>query len=321
MMVTSSISTNLSKVTYNGDEINPKEDRPNLYLGIGLWSAVKKLSKALPIDVMQMLISATLMRQKIIEAYPEKSPSIVILIADSMAVREAERENAEPEKVRDVVEIYKKTLEPLLELLKIKNCTEVILSSDLERENKYQNSVELVKESENIKRIDEDHYNYALSQTAITHYMNRHKLVGVKVGWIRKDSLKHLSENNYQRLESWDELKFDKLYNNVIPDSGIQYLYAKAGLKVVKNNAREACPYTAYAEEGRYIAPTTILTLPKSISIHWKDVDKACLCLIEKKLAKEDLLPKNCLVKNNDRLTARNMLNYWLSLQKQEQKL
>ncbi len=127
--ITETLNQSLSLLTYNGNSIiTPKDNQLNIYMGIGLWSVRDGLSEGLPIDVMQMLLSATIMRSKIMEANSGNSSKVIVLIADSMAVREG----AKKEKVSQLVQIYKKSLEPLLDLLNIKECSKIILSSDLE---------------------------------------------------------------------------------------------------------------------------------------------------------------------------------------------
>ena len=67
------LSKDLSLLTYNGNQIEiPKDNQLNIYMGIGLWSVRDRLSEGLPIDVMQMLLSASIMRSEIREANPEQ---------------------------------------------------------------------------------------------------------------------------------------------------------------------------------------------------------------------------------------------------------
>src|ERR1700733_12668748 len=87
--ISETLTQGLSLLTYNGDNIiTPKDNQLNIFMGIGLWSVRDGLSEGLPIDVMQMLLSATMMRSQILEANRGKSSKIIVLIADSMAVRE-----------------------------------------------------------------------------------------------------------------------------------------------------------------------------------------------------------------------------------------
>lgn len=114
--ISETLSKWLSLLTYNGNSIITPKDNLNIYMGIGLWSVRDGLSESLPIDVMQMLLSATVMRSQIMEANHGKSSKVILLIADSMAIREG----AEKEKVSQLVRIYKKKSRALTRLTKHK---------------------------------------------------------------------------------------------------------------------------------------------------------------------------------------------------------
>lgn len=156
---------------------------------------------------------------------------------------------------------------------------------------------------------DRDHHAYARTQTAITSYMHKHRGVGIKVGWALKK----------QCPESWDELKFDRLCSSACPEIGMQYLYAKAGLKHLEDsNLKEGCPYTAFPQDRRYIVQLaqhkpleSICPLSKGEAARWKGIAEVCSRLIEAGLASQDLLPKNCINKNNAVKTVYKMLNHW----------
>lgn len=319
------LSQSLSQLTYNADKIKtPKDNQLNIYMGIGLWSVKDGLSEGLPIDVMQMLLSATVLRSEIKEANPKEFPTIIILIADSMAVGEG----AEREKVFELVELYKKSLKPFLKLLNIRDCTEIVLSSDLEKIRKYQVTRETIESSpvlQQIKAEDPLHYAYISTQTAITRYMQLHKEVGVKVGWISAASSKELNNTlEPKHLKNWDELKFDRWCEMAYPDS-MQYLYTKAGLKQSQDkrhvNVSEGCPYTAYAKDQRYIIQTeeerslsSICPLQKRVRSHWSGVAEICKSLRQLNIVPNRLIPKGCIQKTNDVLTVTRLLNHWLNL-------
>lgn len=152
------LSQGLSLLTYNGDNvIIPKDNQLNIFMGIGLWSVKDGLSEGLPIDVMRMLLSATIMRSQIMEVNLGKSSKVILLIADSMAVREG----ADQEKVSELLKIYKRSLEPLLDLINIKESSEIILSSQLESCSQYQEVLESIESTRIIKQLkveDETHY-------------------------------------------------------------------------------------------------------------------------------------------------------------------
>ncbi len=323
MCINDRLSQCLSLLTYNENYIKtPKDDQINIFLGIGLWSVKDGLSEGLPVDVMQMLLSATLMRLKIKEANPEKSSGVVILIADSMAIREG----AGSEKVAQIVQIYKRSLEPLLELLKIREWSEIILSSDLEKCMEFQKALESVEKSklaEQIKIEDEVHYAYISTQTAITHYMEKYRKVGIKVGWICAESSKQLNGSvSPKDLKQWDELKFDRWCYAICQNSATQYLYAKAGLKqsghIRSISVIEGCPYTAYTKDQRYVVHLqgkreikTICPLQKRVSTHWKGIAEVCLSLMQANLVSSALLPVGCIKKSNLKATVYDMLNHW----------
>ena len=319
------LSDGLSLLTYNSHTIKPPEDdKLNIFMGIGLWSVRDGLSEGLPIDVMQMLLSMSMMRSKILEKNPEKSSKIIVLIADSMAAREG----ADEEEVSRLVEIYKRSLKPLLDLLNITKYSEVILSSQLEKCIKYQEALESIEDSEIIKQLkaeDPKHYAYVRTQTAITRYMNQYGDVGIKAGWICAESTRQLMGGvSAKSLTKWDELKFDRWCEEICPESTMQYLYAKAGLRQPGNgnhtNVSEGCPYTAYTKDRRYtVEPRldnqrdikTICPLSKTVSTRWRGVAEVCESLMQENLVSSSLLPKDCVRKNNVIATVYYMLNHW----------
>lgn len=317
------LSQGLSILTYNGNNIAPLQDHQlNIFMGIGLWSVRDGLSKGLPVDVMQMLLSAALMRSQIMGANQGRSSKVIILIADSMAIREG----AEQEKVSLLVRIYKKSLETLLDLLSIKESSEIILSSELESSNPYKEVLKSVKNSQIVRQLkeeDETHYAYIRTQVAITRYMSIHGQAGIKVGWIFAESSKQLQGRaTAQSLKPWDELKFDRWCVEICPDSTMQYLYTKAGLKQSGNDKKisvsEGCPYTAYPRDQRYIVRTqdkkdikTICPIQKRTASHWKDIAELCSNLIKAHLVHRELLSENCIKNSNVIGTVYNMLNHW----------
>lgn len=321
--ISETLSQCLSLLTYNGNSIViPRDNHLNIFMGIGLWSVRDGLSEGLPIDVMQMLLSAAIMRSQIIEANRGQSSKIIILIADSMAIREG----AEKEKTSQIIQVYKKSLEPLLDLLNIKESSEIILSSELERSRPYGEVLESVENSPIVKQLKEEdktHYAYIRTQTAITRYMNTYGHAGIKVGWICAESSKQLQGRaTAQSLKQWDELKFDKWCEEMCEGSTMQYLYAKAGLKQsgpdTNVSVSEGCPYTAYPRDRRYVVHPqgkveikTICPIQKKVATHWKGVAEVCSYLMQARLVHSALLPEDCIKKSNAIATVYNMLNHW----------
>jgi hypothetical protein len=315
------LSQNLSLLTYGNSIVMPK-DNPNIFMGIGLWSVKNGLSEGLPIDVMHMLLSATVMRAKIMEENPGKSSKVILLIADSMAIREG----ADKNKVSQLVQIYKKSLEPLLDLLKIKDSYEIILSSDLENRIQYKKTLESIKNSPIVKQLKIDdpiHYKYIRTQTTITHYMNQYENVGIKLGWLCAESSQQLKgQVSAQSLKHWDELKFDRWYQEICKNSTLECLYTKPGLKQPSQGKQvsviEGCPYTAYPQDKYYTIQTqqekdikTICPLQKRVCTQWIDVALVCSNLMQKGLVKSNLLPADCIKERNQVATVYNMLKYW----------
>lgn len=323
LSINETLSQGLSLLTYNGDTIvTPRDNHLNIFMGIGLWSVNHGLSKGLPIDVMQMLLSAAIMRSQIMEVNLGQSSKIIILIADSMAIREG----AEKEKTSQIIQIYKKSLEPLLDLLNIKESSEIILSSELESSVSYGEVLLSVEDSPIVKRLqreDETHYAYVRTQTAITRYMNTCGDAGIKVGWICAESIEELTgKKTAQALKKWDELKFDRWCEEICEDSNMQYLYAKAGWKQsgpdTTINLREGCPYTAYPGDRCYVVHPQgknhikeICPIPPRLATHWQPIAEVCSNLMQARLVDCALLPEKCIKKNNAKATAYNMLNHW----------
>lgn len=112
--ISSLLSRSLTLSTFNGDKLDiEKIIKPNIYMGIGMWSFIKNdLSLALPVDVMQMLMPATILRTLISER-THKNSELIILIADSMAVAEG----ASHTEVNRLTKQYIASLKEMLVLL------------------------------------------------------------------------------------------------------------------------------------------------------------------------------------------------------------
>lgn len=331
------LSQCLSKLTYNGEEIQlstmpvcryhgeeielPEQSRSNLYMGIGLWSG-KSLTTGLPVDIMHMLLSAATMRLLIKQANPDMPSKVILLIADSMAVREGAR----AEEVATLVQIYKKSLQPLLDLLKLGEDAKFLLSSDLEKSNNYQQILASVEKSQtmlNLKRRDSSRYAYTCAQTAITRYMNVHKKVGIKVGWKYTPPKIGMDEAEFDRLyeETWKEIRQAESLVAAPEQSTLQYLYTRAGMKqLARQGIIEGCPYTACAGEQRYIIQTkeevdikTISKVQTKVAKQWEKVIKACTGLITTHLVSPSLLPQSDINDNHLSGTVYRMLNRWVN--------
>jgi hypothetical protein len=249
-----------------------------------------------------------------------KSSKIIVLIADSMAIKEG----ADKMKVKQMTSIYQQCLEPLLTLLNIKECTQIILSSQLEEDSHYQETLKEVSKTKALQEHTEDreHYDYICTQSVITHAMSLYQDVGIKVGWINKVSAKELKHPRLDRLIGWDELKFDTICK--ASGCAMQYLYAKAGLKMIVTSSKnigikEGCPYTAYADHHRYVmkheaSKSVVIAKPLSaIARHWIPVVQACLKLKTIDALNTAILPKAMHATNNI-VAVQQCLSYWTNL-------
>ncbi|MCE2993826.1 MAG: hypothetical protein LW826_06500 [Candidatus Jidaibacter sp.] len=319
------MSQQLSKATYNGQDIQPNLNRPNICMGIGMWSAKDKLSIGLPVDVMQMLLAATILSGQIAETHPGTRPKLIILIADGMAIREG----ADPAEVKDLVAKYQKCLESLLNLLKMQESSQLLLASQVEGLTEYQTVLDDTKQNSNMQALISDiqHYNYILTQTALISYLEEHEKVGVKVGWLCEGSAKELEHGmTAAALKNWDELKFDRLRSQICCSSTMQYLYTKAGLKQTGNGKNisisEGCPYTAYPNDNRYIMQNSgsnnciVKNISKKIAQHWSRVAEVCSVLSYREidLLPANIIPPDAIKKNNNVATVTNILNYWVNV-------
>lgn len=321
MTLNNILSQGLDVITYNSNKIKIPKDKPHIYMGIGLYSKRDGLSEALPIDVMQMLLPAKMMSLQIKEANLGKPSRVIILIADSMAIREG----AKQEQVSKLTEIYKKSLMCLLDLLDMTDDSEIVLSSELEKCTEYQKTFKSIENSEPVRLLkikDPAHCAYIISQTANTICMNEYRNVGIKVGWIRAESNKQLNSCvSPESLKSWDELSFDLRCGAIRPDLKIQYLYTRAGLNQSRRgkytNVSEGCPYTAYHGARYVVRPgdkgniITTYRLQKRVSKPWRRLAEVCWSLMQENVVSNTLLPKDCIQKNHAIATVYNMLNHW----------
>lgn len=326
------LTESLSQLTYNHRDIKPSSiKKPNIYLGIGLWSLQDKLSTGLPIDVMQMLMSGTLLRSLIIEENPNLEPKLIILIADSMAIAEG----ATPEAVQLITERYIKSLNELLTLLNSVKCSEIVLSSALTASKEYQSTLELIENSskvQELKQNDPSHSRYITTQTAITHHLHTNKAVGVKIGWITEASDKQRRIGTAPT--TWDELRFDQLCAQICSDSTIQCLYTRAGLKQTKNGKQtsviEGCPYTAYPLDNRYVIQLEktvdikdISPVTKRVAQQWPWISSdlcAALSSPEVGVLNTNILPQGYKKNlNNNIANIYTVLNYWVNRALQNQ--
>ncbi len=259
-------------LVWNGDEITmPEEGSRNCYMGLGMWSRTSGLSVGLPIDVIHMLVLA-----KVATRWMGDKSKLYILIADGMAISEG----ADPEEVRKITEIYKRSLQPYIDMLFLK--AKIVCFSDIET---------LIGISES----------YTARQTAVTKFMKMRKGVGVKIGW--KTTLP-FSEH------CWDERRFDK-----ITGRDLQYLYSKAGLKICGDSMSQVPPYSGGGGEGRdIIGSSAELVINRGRINHWVETVKACSDLIKEGEVGLRMLPVGIDLNRNRICGVKLALNHWIAI-------
>ena len=278
-------------------------DHTNLFIGIGMCSYKNGLSVGLPVDIMQMLIPAAVIRHQL-------SSRIKIIIADSMVPDYLK------EGVEKVTQLYQDSLKPLLQWLKIDEYCDITLMSELEKNGNYQK--ELEKLSEQSETIDADHYKYVRQQTAIISYMHHHEKAGIKIGWIHeKTDLK--SGAVASSIIRWNEHKFDKFVKELLPQLPMRYIYTRAGIANQTPEGKldlvEHAPYASYprmrcrlinvgGESGK------VTLAEKRESKQWSKIREICQRLIQAGVVAPDLLPQG-MEGNNEKLLVGKMLRHW----------
>ncbi|MCZ6902121.1 MAG: hypothetical protein O7C58_08395 [Rickettsia endosymbiont of Ixodes persulcatus] len=114
----------------------------------------------------------------------------------------------------------------------------------MEDNKDYENICESIKSTEKAQWLtnnDPGHLKYIISRTAIINYLHIHKNVGVKIGWIYKESKNQLKGlTKPEVLNKWDELKFGRYYEDICPNENLKFLYCSAGIeKLNKGNIQE----------------------------------------------------------------------------------
>jgi len=162
-------------------------------MGIGIWSNENGLSEGLPLDVIQMLATERILKAQMDELKPSKPFKCLLLIADSMAIREGAAIYHVTQRIND----YLKKLHVLLNKLDLKDSTAVVLSSEIEGSEEFQKIESLIAQTDLMKyhwTKDKVHSAYMQAQTAITHYIHACRDVGFKIGWLKIESSKCLNQ-------------------------------------------------------------------------------------------------------------------------------
>lgn len=311
----------LSPLVCNPESIKtlevPANGKLNIHMGIGLWSQNNGLSSGLPIDVMGMLQVLILMRKLFKLEYPHEKCEFVILIADSLA----EKAGANKKELNERVKEYKDILTALLELLNMKDHSQILLSSIVMKTDEYkliENTLEGKGLMKGLKN-DGEHYHYILGQLAMTEYLYTYYGVGIKVGWMcNTKNPKPSSSITPSGQKKWDEPEFDGLYAQAYQNE-MKYLYCKAGLKLHSKSKQvnfvECCPYTCYPHEGgRFLLKNNLptkLKLYRTVTKRWEEMLKVWSELLKENVINPEAYPIYCVKPLNLKASVTNFLKYW----------
>jgi len=274
------MSQQLSKATYNGQDIQPNLNRPNICMGIGMWSAKDKLSIGLPVDVMQMLLAATILSGQIAETHPGTRPKLIILIADGMAIREG----ADPAEVKDLVAKYQKCLESLLNLLKMQESSQLLLASQVEGLTEYQT----VLDEGSAKELE-----HGMTAAALKNWDE------LKFDRLRSQIC---CSSTMQYLYTKAGLKQTGNGKNISISEGCPYTaYPNDNRYIMQNSGSNNC---------------IVKNISKKIAQHWSRVAEVCSVLSYREidLLPANIIPPDAIKKNNNVATVTNILNYWVNV-------
>lgn len=201
----------------------------NVFIGTGLWSNKYELTVGLPIDILNMIITAQLLRRQIEKNIGNKS-GLIILIADHLAIESG----ADINEVNNRVEQNLIILNCILKKLGI-NEFKIVLSSAVVKEPEYQEIYKSLINNFHIKQLENKNRNYAITQTAIGRYMQIFCMALIKISWAHKFQ---------KKSDKFDELWFDQIYINIFGPGQVNFIYTKAGIAFQKENGGTRVPYT-----------------------------------------------------------------------------
>lgn len=284
---------NLSSIVFPTPFKNVDSTKPHVYMGIGVWSAAKKLSEDLPIDVIKMLIAARASLEVSIDS------KLFILLADSFALQEG----ADKELLQKITKVYQEKISQLLKQLHLDKQAKIVFASDVEQDPTYISLKEKFSKHSLVGSLEDRNINYVVSQSAMTAFMHDALDVGVKIGWMKQQAFIAMSKEAPFVSESWDEARFDDLFRKISGNSQMQFIYAKAGAKITVHskqcNVEEACPYVGFSSEKRLFVHSglPLRKITRKEAKDWEGVAELCqelakLQLIDKQFIKEDILQK-----------------------------
>lgn len=262
----------LHSVTYEAfEEVLKDSEKPNMFMGVGLWSNRQGLTVGLPMDVLHMLVPVRILQEVAILEHPERPvPKLYVLIADSMAFREIEKKEMSEKvdlfrKLEEIKALYMRAMQFLLTALKIDG--EVHFLSKFERSRRYEEISKEVSELPFLSEVSPENVSYVQGQLASSRFMHEKFDVGVKIGWSKIPEKRSPDE--------WDEPRFDAFSKIACPR--LSYIYTKAGLNGLGG---EAPPYTAFRGKGKrcvlQLEEGVDLEFPRTKDQRWEKIRSAC---------------------------------------------
>lgn len=240
--------TQHSKLCHQFNEyINlPDEDIAHIFMGIGFISGKKGFSLGLPIDVLNMIItademSATLTNEGI-------RSQIHLLIGDHLAYHACHTPE-QLEEAKRLALLYYSQIEVLIQNLSMQNNVTLHFSSQVINTAEYQQIFEQLNAitpttllCENIMqctgKYQEENKFYFLSQTALGKYFRDIHGCSIKIGWSKSSKKMQLLKS-----ENFDEPHFDRFYRELLNLDRVSFIYVDAGHTIASNDP--VVPYCA----------------------------------------------------------------------------
>lgn len=227
-----------------------EREQMNIFMGIGFISGKDGLSQGLPIDILNMIIVASQIQEKL--QMSGKNSTIHLLIADHLACQSNDMEY--PQEIKCLALRYHAQILSTLNNLKIVDKVIIHYSSDIIKTDTYQsilNQIECIKK-EDISRekmplvyevfMAQGKYNqgnrrYFINQTALGEYFYHHYHCVLKISWSR-----NAKDKDILKSTSFDEPHFDRFYQEKNGQS-LSFIYVDSGHEIVDDKC--VVPYCA----------------------------------------------------------------------------
>lgn len=225
-----------------------------LYFGMG--GGNKMLNKGLPLDVLSMV----LIGEKTRRAMKTKAS---ILIANEITKTNPFGE----ERIERVMSTEQEVMSALVEVFGFDRWN-VVNQTTLFMDSKHRQFVHFANQRlpliyEKLFGKKTNHvYHFAIEMADIHHFVGKG---GIKLGWYLPPSL--------NSPHPMDEVKFDKQYELLVPDSHVSYLYVKGGITLVpdeKGMLQRSVPYISYDNKSRIL-----LSPDENVETKWENAETA----------------------------------------------